>query len=314
MPAPLSSPPDSCRLPDRRQFIKTALAGAGLLATAPQLGFAQAAPKGPRSASERVTLGKTGIRCSYLAQGTGFNGGSRSSEHTRMGQDKFTRLLRHSFDEGGINFLDCADLYGSHPFVRNALKGVSRDKYVVLTKIWPRKEDWNTPSGGAQEEIDRFRKELDSEVIDVCLIHCMTDDKWKSEYAGVRDGLSSLKQKGTVRAVGVSCHDHGALKLAAVDPWVDVIFARINHKGGQDYSCDDTVEEVTKTLRLARANGKAVVGMKIFGAGKLTDSAAKDASLKYVIDNDLVDAMTVGMLSTEQVDDTIQRINKTVRV
>ena len=313
MPASLCSKPTPRHISDRRHFLKTALAGAGLLAAAPRLGLGQAVPQASRSASERITLGKTGIRCSYLAQGTGFNGGSRSSEHTRMGQDKFTRLLRHSFDEGGVNFLDCADLYGSHPFVRNALKGVSRDKYVVLTKIWPRKEDWNTPSGGAQEELDRFRKELDSELVDICLIHCMTDDKWKSQYAGVRDGLSALKQKGVVRAVGVSCHDHGALKLAAVDPWVDVIFARINHKGGQAYSCDDTVEEVTKTLRLARANGKAVVGMKIFGAGKLTDSEAKDASLKYVIGNDLVDAMTVGMLSTEQVDDTIQRINKTMK-
>jgi len=313
MPATLSPRPDPRRLTDRRQFLKAALASAGVLATVPSLGLGEVAPTAVRSASERILLGQTGIRCSYLAQGTGFNGSRRSSDHTRMGQDKFTRLLRHSFDEGGVNFLDLADLYGSQPFVRNALKGVSRDKYVVLSKIWPRKEDWNTPSGGAQEEIDRFRKELDSDMIDICLIHCMTDDKWKSEYAGVRDGLSTLKQKGVVRAVGVSCHDHGALKIAAADPWVDVIFARINHKGGGAYSCDDTVEEVTKTLRLARANGKAVVGMKIFGAGKLTDSESKDASLKYVIGNDLVDAMTVGMLTTDQVDDTIQRINKTMK-
>lgn len=298
---------------DRRSFLKTSLVGAGAL-LAPRLpGLAGETPSVARSASDRVTLGKTGIRCSYLAQGTGFNGYRRSSEHTRMGQEKFTRLLRHAFDEGGINFLDLADLYGSHPFVRNAMKGVPRDKYVVLTKIWPRKEDWNTPSGGAQEEVDRFRRELDTDTIDICLIHCMLNDRWAREYAGIRDGLSALKQKGVVRAVGVSCHDHGALKLAAKDPWVDVIFARINHKGGADYSCDDTVEAVTQTLKLARANGKAVVGMKIFGAGKLTDPDAKDASLKYVIGNHLVDAMTIGMLTPEQVDDSIARINKTLK-
>jgi aryl-alcohol dehydrogenase-like predicted oxidoreductase len=298
---------------DRRSFLKTSLVGAGAL-LAPRLpGLAGETQPVARSASDRVTLGKTGIRCSYLAQGTGFNGYRRSSDHTRMGQEKFTRLLRHAFDEGGINFLDLADLYGSHPFVRNAMKGVPRDKYVVLTKIWPRKEDWNTPSGGAQEEVDRFRRELDTDMIDICLIHCMLNDRWAQEYAGIRDGLSELKQKGVVRAVGVSCHDHGALKLAAKDPWVDVIFARINHKGGADYSCDDTVEAVTQTLKLARANGKAVVGMKIFGAGKLTDPDAKDASLKYVIGNHLVDAMTIGMLTPEQVDDSIARINKTLK-
>ncbi len=298
---------------DRREFLKTSLAGAGLLLARPLSGLAQTEPVKPRAASDRVLLGRTGIRCSFLAQGTGFNGYRRSSEHTRMGQEKFTRLLRHAFDEGGVNFLDLADLYGSHPFVRNAMKGVPRDRYVVLTKIWPRKEDWNTPSGGAREEVDRFRRELDTDLIDICLIHCMLNDKWPQEYARIREELSELKQKGVVRAVGVSCHDHGALKLAAKDPWVEVIFARINHKGGSDYSCDDSVEAVTQTLKTARANGKAVVGMKIFGAGKLTEASAKDASLRYVIGNNLVDAMTIGMLTPEQVDDTIERINKTLK-
>lgn len=299
---------------DRRSFIKTTLASAGALLAAPRL--TAAAERAPRtvakSAADRVLLGKTGIRASFLAQGTGFNGYRRSSDHTRLGQEQFTRLLRHSVD-CGINFLDMADLYGSQPFVRNALKGLPRDRFVMLTKIWPRKEDWVTPSANAREEIDRFRKELDTDVIDVCLIHCMLNDKWATDYAGIRDGLSALKQKGVVHALGVSCHDHGALKLAAKDPWVDLIFARINNRGGQDYSCDDSAAEIAKTLRLARANGKAVVGMKIFGAGKLTKTEEKDASLKYVIGNDLVDAMTIGMLNTNQVDDTIRRINEAVK-
>lgn len=299
---------------DRRSFIKTTLTGAGALLAAPRL--ATAAEPATRvtatGAADRVMLGKTGIRSSFLAQGTGFNGYRRSSDHTRLGQEQFTRLLRHSVDRG-INFLDMADLYGSHPFVRNALKGLPRDRFVMLTKIWPRKEDWVTPSANAQEEIDRFRKELDTEMIDICLIHCMLNDKWNTDFAGIRDGLSALKQRGVVRALGVSCHDHGALKLAAKDPWVDVIFARINYRGGKDYSCDDSVEEITKTLRLARANGKAVVGMKIFGAGSLTKPEEKDASLRYVIGNNLVDAMTIGMLSTDQVDDTIQRIDRTIK-
>ncbi len=298
---------------DRRRFLKTTLTGAGLLLTGAGRNWAATPPTRPRSASDHVALGTTGVRCSFLAQGTGFNGYRRSSDHTRMGQEKFTRLLRHGFDQGGINFLDLADLYGSHSFVRNAMKGVPRDRYVILTKIWPRREDWNTPSGGAREEIDRFRRELDTDMIDICLIHCLLDDKWQREYAGIRDGLSELKQQGVVRAVGVSCHHFGALKQAATDPWVDVIFARINHKGGSEYSCDATAEEVAKVLKVARANGKAVVGMKIFGAGKLTDSESKDQSLRYVIGNDLVDAMTIGMLTTEQVDDTLQRINKTLR-
>ena len=142
----------------------------------------------------------------------------------------------------------------------------------------------------------------------MCLIHCVLDEKWPTEFARICDELSQLKESGEVRAVGVSAHDFGGLKVAAENPWVDVIFARINHKGGREYSCDASAPEVAKVLKTARANGKAVVGMKIFGAGKLVKPEEKDASLQYVLGNDLVDAMTVGMLSTAQVDDTLQRI------
>ena len=292
----------------RRHFLQTSLAGAGLLATAPSL-LRERSRQPPTSCkgSDIVELGKTGIKTSRLAQGTGYNGYDRTSEHTRQGKKAFDQLVRHSLDQG-INFLDMADLYGSHPFVKEIIKDLPRDKYTLLTKIWPRKEKWVTPSGGASEEIDRFRQELGVEQIDVCLIHCMTNDQWATEYARVCDELSELKTKQVVRAVGVSCHDFGALKVAAESPWVDLILARVNHKGGSDYSCDASAEEIAKVLTQARQNGKAIVGMKIFGAGKLVQPEEKDASLKFVFQNNLVDAITVGMLNPQQVDDTLKHM------
>ena len=294
----------------RRHFIRTSLASAGLLATAPGLLRAAEVPAvASFKGSDIVTLGQTGIKVSRLAQGTGFDGYNRSSAHTRAGKQSFDRLVRHSIDQG-IAFLDMADLYGSHPFVKDVLKGLPRDKFTLLSKIWPRKENWVTPSGGAREEVDRFRKELDTDVLDVCLIHCMTNAKWPAEHEKVRDELSELKQKKIVRAVGVSCHDFGALKTASEHPWVDVIFARVNHKCGKEFVCDASVEEVTAVLKKARANGKAVVGMKIFAAGKFAKQPEeKDASLKYVFTNGLVDAITVGMLNTDEVDDTLKRMS-----
>jgi len=293
----------------RRHFLASTLSGAGVLLTVPALSerLCGAPVSASFHGSDLVPLGRTGIKVSRLAQGTGFNGDRRSSEHTRQGKDTFDRLMRHSLD-AGIRFIDMADLYGSHPFVKDVVKGLPREKLVLLTKIWPRKEDWVTPSGGAKEEIDRFRQELGVEMVDVCLIHCMLNDKWPTEFERIREGLSELKQKGVVRAVGVSCHDFGALKVAAAHPWVDVIFARINHKGGQDYACDAGVQEVSEVLKKARKNGKAIVGMKIFGAGRLVKPEEKDASLAYVLKNDLVDAITIGMLKVEEVDDTLKRM------
>ena len=297
----------------RRRFITTALAGAGALAAYPRwlAGAGAATSAGPCRASEIVTLGPTGIKTSRLAQGTGFNGGARSSAHTRLGEKAFTKLVRHSLDQG-IAFLDAADLYGSHPYLRNALDGVPRDKYILLSKIWPRQAYWNMPSGGAREEVNRFRKELKSDVIDICLIHCMTNSNWPQEYERIRDELDEMKEKGAVRAVGVSCHDLGALKTACSHPWVDVVLARINNVG-KEAAMDASPEEVAPVLKQARASGKVILGMKIFGAGKLTQPRQKDASLKFVFDNKLVDAITVGMLSPTQVDDTIRRINKAMK-
>jgi aryl-alcohol dehydrogenase-like predicted oxidoreductase len=302
---------------NRRQFITTALAGAGVLAGGPGLLSATEGKKKKKNASGKgqatdiVTLGATGIKTTRIAQGTGWNGGGRSSAHTRLGENAFNELVRHSIDQG-IAFIDAADLYGSHPYLRNALNGVARDKYILLSKIWPRKEFWNSPSGGAQEEVDRFRKELKTDVLDICLIHCMTDTEWPGTFEKIRDELSELKQKGAVRAVGVSCHDFGALKVAATHPWVDVILARINNVG-KEAEMDASVEEVAPVLKQARAGGKVVLGMKIFGAGKLVKPEQKDASLQYVFQNQLVDAITVGMMNPKEVDDTLQRLNKALR-
>lgn len=268
-----------------------------------------AAKKCSFKGSDIVPLGKTGIQVSRLAQGTGFNGGKKTSAHTRMGAEKFNHLLHHSLDQG-VNFLDMADLYGSHPFVKNAVKGLPRDKYVMLSKIWPREESWNKPSGGAIAELDRYRQELGVDQIEVCLIHCMTNAQWPTTYERIRDELSELKEKQVIRATGVSCHDFQALKVAAEHPWVDVIFARINHMGGKKFFCDAPAKAVASVLKTARQNGKAVVGMKIFGAGKLVKPDEKDASLKYVFSNGLVDAITVGMLKTNEVDDTLERMAK----
>ena len=293
----------------RRQFITTALAGASALMTDPKWasGAVKEKSRNKGLTSDLVTLGNTGIETSRLAQGTGSKGGGRTSFQSSLGVKAFKKLIRHGLDQG-IRFIDTSDAYGVHTYLKRALKGVPRDNYTLLTKIWPYKDFWNSPSGGAKDEVNRFRKELDSDVIDICMIHYMKNKAWPQTYERIRDELSEMKQKGVVKAVGASCHDLGALKVAAKHPWVDVIFARINNVG-KKATMGVSVEEVAPVLKQARANGKVIVGMKIFGAGKLVSPEQKDASLKFVFDNDLVDAITVGMMNPEQVSDTIQRMN-----
>lgn len=288
----------------RRRFAAVLGSAAVAAAAAPAAKGSAAGSK----AAELVTLGKTGVRVSRLAQGTGFNGGGRSSEHTRMGMKAFTSMVRHDIDLG-VTFMDTADLYGSHQYLRRALEGVPREKYSLLTKIWPRTEYWNAWSGGAKAEVDRFRKELNTDYLEIVLLHCMMNDRWTQEYARAMDELSELKQKGVVKAVGVSCHDFGALKVACTSPWVDVILARINHVGKAAHM-DASVEEVVPLLKQAKAAGKGIIGMKIFGAGRITKPEERDASLRFVFGYGLVDAVTIGMLSEAEVDDTVKRIDR----
>lgn len=282
---------------------------AGVL-TASGLMAAQAPARAsaPSKAAETVTLGKTGVKVTRLAQGTGWNGSARSSAHTRLGEKAFQSLIRHDL-ELGVTFMDSADLYGSHPYLRNALRGVPREKYSILTKLWPRTEFWNNYSGGARAEVERFRKEFATDHLEVVLIHCLMNDRWTNEFQRTMDELAEMKQKGVVKAVGVSCHDFGALKLAAASPWTDVLLVRINNVG-KAAAMDASVEEVVPVIRQAKAAGKGIIGMKIFGAGKLTAPEQRDASLKFVFQNNLVDAVTIGMMSEAEVDDTVRRIDQ----
>jgi aryl-alcohol dehydrogenase-like predicted oxidoreductase len=183
---------------------------------------------------------------SRIGQGTGMRGGNRQSNHTRMGFQKLVDLFQHDYDHG-VTFYDMADLYGSHVYLREALRSIPRDKVAILTKLWFRYDgEPATVAAGfkkqsAEMAIQRFRHELSTDYIDVVLMHCLMTPQWEAEMEPYMAALSEAKEKKQVRAVGVSCHDLGALKTAAQCPWVDVILARINPKGA---SMDGSVGRV----------------------------------------------------------------------
>jgi aryl-alcohol dehydrogenase-like predicted oxidoreductase len=264
------------------------------------------APGSGSIATALVPLGSSGLVVPRLAMGTGTAGWARASDQTRLGQEAFVRLMRHGA-ERGATFIDAADLYGSHPFVRAALRELPRDRMTLVSKVWFAQGAPLMPTTEtARPEVERFLTEMDVDRIDVMLIHSVMDPAWPTQQARMRDELSELKAQGTVGAVGVSAHTHAALRVAAEDPWVDVIFARIN-PGHRRMDEDATTEQVAETLQLARANGKGVVGMKIYGSGEWQSPEQRRQSLAYALDG-LVDAMTIGHVSSAQFDDTVANI------
>jgi aryl-alcohol dehydrogenase-like predicted oxidoreductase len=260
-----------------------------------------------------VELGRTGIKMSRLGQGTGVHGGDRQSDQTRMGFAKLVGLMQHAY-ERGIRFFDLADLYGSHVYFREALRSMERDKLAILTKLWWRydgpEDQTNLPERRqmAKTALERFRHELTTDYIDIVLLHCLMKPNWNEQMQPYMDVLNEEKAKGRIRAVGCSCHNFEAMKTAAVTPWVDVILARINMKGGKEVMMDGSREKVEAVLRTAKQNGKAVIGMKIFGEGRLADQ--RDACMKFAQEVGLLDAMTIGFHTPEQVDDVLRLMHK----
>lgn len=289
---------------NRRQFVG-ATGGAALL-----LGTGATAVAADVASPPQVPLGNTGIRLSRVGQGTGVHGGRRQSDQTRMGFEKLVSLFHHAYDRG-ITFFDMADLYGTHLYFREALRTIPREKVTILTKMWWRydgpEDKTRLPFRRqvARSTLERFRHELNTDYLDIVLLHCMTKDSWNHELELYMEELLAAKEKKQVRAVGVSCHDFGALKTAAQSPWVDVVLARINPKG---VKMDGSPEEITAVLKEMKANGKAVIGMKIFGEGQL--SSQREACVKFAQELGVLDCMTIGFEKPEQIDDVLRMIQK----
>jgi aryl-alcohol dehydrogenase-like predicted oxidoreductase len=248
------------------------------------------------SATDTISLGSTGIKTSRLAMGTGTVGSGRHSHQTALGMKGLSDLLLNGYDHG-LRFFDAADSYGSHPYVAEALKRVPRDKVTVLTKTWAR------DPATARADLDRFRRELGTDYLDVCLMHCLTESDWTERYKGVMEVFSEAKQKGIIRAHGCSCHSIEALRVAAKSPWVEVDFARINPIGSH---MDADPATVVGVLREMKSAGKAVVGMKILGQGDL--ATRQDDAIKYALSLGLLDAFTIGAESKSEQEDLISRI------
>ncbi len=248
--------------------------------------------------TSQVSLGKSGLRVSMVGIGTGSIGWGHRSNQTQLGQSEFTPLMRHAFDRG-INFFDLADSYGSHPYFAEAMKGVPRDRYVIQTKTD------NRDSQGAREDIDRFLHELRTDYIDSLIIHCVTVADWTARYRGVMDVFAEAREKGKIRAHGVTCHNFGALQAAAASDWVQINQVRWNPRGAH---MDAKIETALALFQKMRAKGQGMIGMKVVGQGDLLDGARKLSPaecFRFQVQSGVVDAFVVGVEASSHIDELL---------
>jgi aryl-alcohol dehydrogenase-like predicted oxidoreductase len=260
---------------------------------------------------QKVKLGKSGLKPTLIGFGTGVHAGNRTSYLTKQDRQKSISLLRHGY-ERGIRFFDCADSYGTHDLVAEALSKADREKVIISTKIWVLK-------GGMPESerpdadilIDRFRKELKTDYLDLVQIHCMTDRNWTETQKKQMDILEELKQKGIIKAHGVSVHSLDAMKAAAETKWTDVVHVRINPYGIAMDKPDP--QEVISVINQLHKAGKGVVGMKLVGNGKLRNEPDKiQNALRFVLGLGSVNMMIIGFEEKEQIDNYLAMAENTL--
>jgi aryl-alcohol dehydrogenase-like predicted oxidoreductase len=285
----------------RRDFLKTGLA-AGALAGAPNLPLEAAGGE----ATDWVTLGKSGVKVTRLAFGTGTFSGRVQRE---LGQDEFTRLVRYAYDRG-IRFFETAESYGEmHKMLGIALKGVPRDSYVLMSKVTTR-EGINP-----QEKIDELRKLANTDYFDVLLLHYQHVATWPADTVRWQDGILEAKHKKAVIGYGASVHGLPALRRFPGNKWLEVAMIRMNHNGtkmdAEDYNTSGpgNVSEVVKHVKQVRSDGMGVISMKLVGEGAFTNREDRKAAMKQAFRYAGVNSVTLGYKNTAEIDEAIENLN-----
>ena len=289
----------------RRHFIKTGLVGLGGLTLSgnllPSCTQTKSLSSNFYNPFDTVTLGKTGIKASRMCMGTGIKAGSGHSNLTRLGFENGVEFVKTVY-ERGVRMFDCADSYGSHFIIAEAMKGKKRTDHVIFSKVWFQ----GVRDLDIDKTVERFLKELQTDYLDGLQMHCATAADWTSQYSELMQNIDKLKQQGLIRSHGVSCHSIGALKAAAESPWVDTCHVRINPFG---VNMDGSIEEVFPIVQSMHKAGKSVIGIKIFGEGKFADDPdKKNESLTFALRSGVVDIINIGMDKLSDLEDTAERI------
>ena len=284
----------------RREFLKTGLA-AGTLAVSGRLPLI--AQRG--SATDLVTLGRSGVKVSRLAFGTG----TMSGKVQRMlGQDGFTRLVRHAYDHG-IRFFETAESYGEmHRMLGIALKGIPRDSYQLMSKV-------TTRNGvDPKQKLDELRGLANTEYFDIMLLHYQRTATWPDDTARWQEAIMEVQSRKVVLSHGASVHGLPALRRVPGNAWLDVAMIRVNHTGksmdAEQYNTQEpgNVPEVVTHVKQVRKERMGVIGMKLAGEGTF-DREDRRKAMRFAFRDAGVDCVTLGYKSPAEIDEAIENLN-----
>jgi aryl-alcohol dehydrogenase-like predicted oxidoreductase len=285
----------------RREFIKGSLA-AGTIASIGTLPLHGAL----RSATDTVTLGKSGMQVTRLAFGTGSNGGEVQAA---LGQQEFNRLVHYAYDRG-LRFFETAEAYKTPAMLGEALKPYPRDSYKLMTKVTTFHE------GDPLARFDELRRTSQTEYFDIMLLHWQHTDDWPAQTARWQDGMLEAQSKKIILSRGASVHGLPALRQMPGNKWLEVAMIRVNHNGtrmdgptSEDNNNPDHVNEVVEHVKQVHSQGMGVISMKLVGNGNFTRREDRQAAMRFAFQRAGVDCVTVGFKNTQEIDEAIENLN-----
>lgn len=285
----------------RREFLKSSLV-AGTLGSVGALSLHAAT----RTATDLVTLGKSGMKVTRLAFGTGSNNGHVQAA---LGQQEFTRLIHYAYDRG-IRFFETSESYATPAMLGEALKSLPRESYQLMTKV--------TTDEGVDplKRFDEMRRSSQTEYFDILLLHWQHNSDWTARTANWQEGILEAQSKKIIRTRGASVHGLPALRLMPGNKWLEVAMIRMNHNGtrmdGPDYQVDNNPanrDEVVEHVQQVKREGMGVISMKLVGDGTFTRHEDRQAAMRFAFKNAGVDCVTVGFKNTREIDEAIDNLN-----
>ncbi|SFH35869.1 Predicted oxidoreductase [Desulfotomaculum arcticum] len=230
-------------------------------------------------------LGTTGLLVSRLCFGTLTISPLQRSFSIPEG----AKLIRAAL-EMGVNFIDTAEIYDCYPYIREALTGYSGEA-VIATKTYA------YSGAGMEQSINKCLKAINREYVDIMLLHeqesvYTVKGHWEAVEAMVR-----AREKGLIRAIGISTHYVAGVRAAASIPEFDVIHPIINKYGIGIQ--DGLTKDMLEAISFAAIMGKGLYGMKCFGGGHLIPQA--EEALDFILSVRELAAVAVGMQCLEEI-------------
>ncbi len=244
------------------------------------------------------TLGRTGIKTPLISMG---------------GAEASTPSFVRAAYEAGIKLFFSATYYGegkNEQLVGEGLKGLPHDSFVLGTAVPPDNFDNRTGKFKGSFDVDAYLRKADGSLKRFGLDHV---DIFLFPYAGKREtvmndgvlkALQQLKKQGKTRFLGIASHSdtEEALKAASDAGIYDVAMIAYNYKVPNK-------DSLNAAIAAAARAGMGIVAMKtIAGAGRPSTPLNTDAILKWVLQNENIVSVVLGMSSLEQMQKNLAMI------